>query len=221
MSHALFQYPKNAEVGQVIPKSKIYDKASPGHAVRDKFVSQVDKIIWQYKLSPETINLSSRPNVPEIEIFSIYSKTNDLSEDVLRCIDQAIPLPIYFQVIFESRIKCVAAYKRPSDADVSKWVTDDYFETPWQLENSERIALPFSLNLEGIYEQMMFRLIAQSPRPRESLKELVARLKKINITKNEYSKIETHLLKEKQFNRKVELNAKLKIIKKELEILSS
>lgn len=221
MSQALFQYPKNAEVGQLIPKSKIYDKASPSRAMRDKFVSQIDKIIWQYKLSPETINLSSHPQVPEIEIFSIFLKTPDFSEDVLRCIDQAIPLPIYYQLIFDNRIKVTAAYKRPSNLDNSKWVTDEYFETPWQSENGERIALPCSLNLESLYEQMFFQLITQQPRSGESLEALIGRIKKIITKKKEYSKIEIYLHKEKQFNRKVEFNARLRSLKKELEVLSS
>jgi hypothetical protein len=221
MSQALFQYPKKSAFGSVIPKSKIYEKASPSRVVREKFVSQVDKIIWQYKLSPETINLSSRPNVPEIDIFSILLKTPELSEDVLRCIDQAIPLPIFFQLTFDHRIKMIAAYKRPSDADASKWVVDTYFETPWQPENSARMTLPLALDLEGLYEKMLFNLISQPPRSGESLKSMVERLKLIRVKQIEYHKIEALLLKEKQFNRKVELNAQLRSLKNELEILSS
>jgi hypothetical protein len=220
MSQALFQYPKQAAVGNTIPKNKIYEKASSSHAIREKFVSQVDKIIWQYKLSPETINLSSRPNVPEIEIFSILLKTPELSEEVLRCIDQVIPLPIFYQLIFNHQIKIIAAYKRPSDADNSKWVVDTYFETPWQ-ENSTRMALPLALDLEGLYEKMLFNLISQEPRSGESLKSMVERLKQIRIKQVEYRKIEVLLHNEKQFNRKVELNAQLRSLKNELELLSS
>lgn len=221
MSQALFQYPKQAAVGNTIPKNKIYEKASPSYAIREKFVSQVDKIIWQYKLSPETINLSSRPNVPEIEIFSILLKTPELSEDVLRCIDQAIPLPIFYQLILDHQIKIIAAYKRSSEADASKWIVDTYFETPWQPENSARITLPLALDLESLYEKMLLNLISQSPRLGESLKVMVERLKQIKVKQIEYHKLEVLLQREKQFNRKVELNAQLRSLKNELDFLSS
>ncbi|MFZ4504556.1 MAG: DUF4391 domain-containing protein, partial [Methylovulum sp.] len=91
MSHALFHYPNAATLGRKLPKNKIYEHAKPSTAVRELFVSQVDKIIWQYKLAPETVNLPAKPNVPEIQIFTLALKTPELSEDVLRCIDQAIP----------------------------------------------------------------------------------------------------------------------------------
>ena len=93
MSHALFHYPKQAAFERVLPKNKIYVHAKPSSALRKQFVRQVDKIVWQYKLSPETVNLPARPGVPEIQIFAIALKTPELSEDVLRCIDQAIPFP--------------------------------------------------------------------------------------------------------------------------------
>lgn len=111
MSHALFHFPKQAAFERVVPKSKIYEHSKPSNTVKELFIKQVEKIVWQYKLAPETINLTAKPSVPEIQIFSLALKTPDLSEDVLRCIDQAIPLPIFYQLTFEDRIKVKAAYK--------------------------------------------------------------------------------------------------------------
>ena len=175
-------------------------------AVRDCFVAQINQIVWQYKLAPETINLPSRPGVPEIEIFSLELKTPDVSEDVLRCIDKAIPLPIFYNLSFEGRIKTVAAYKRPSDADASRWVVDAYFASPWLAADGERSALPVAVDMAGLYEQMLRRLMPFPARSGESLKDHVERLTQLRGKQNEYTKLEAHLLKEKQFNRKVELN---------------
>ena len=145
MSHALFHYPKQAAFERPLPKNKIYEHAKPSSALREQFVTQVDKIVWQYKLAPETVNLPARPGVPEIQIFAIALKTPELSEDVLRCIDQAIPFPIIYQLTFEDRIKSKAAYKRPSDADASKWVVDSYFETAWQANEHAKVSDRFDL----------------------------------------------------------------------------
>ena len=57
MTAVLFDYPKSAAFGRVLPKNKIYEHASPSTAVKDLFVRQVEQIVWQYKLAPETVNL--------------------------------------------------------------------------------------------------------------------------------------------------------------------
>ena len=216
MSHALFHYPKTAAFERVLPKSKIYEHAKPSSAVRELFVSQLDKIIWQYKLAPETINLPAKPSVPEIQIFTIALKTPELSEDVLRCIDHAIPFPIIYQLTAENRIKVKAAYKRPSDADSTKWVVDGYFETGWQALDSERSELPVTLDLAGLYEHLLRQLLPLPAKTGETLKAQVERIGQIRSKQQECRKMEAKLQKEKQFNRKVELNKQLRQLNQEL-----
>jgi hypothetical protein len=220
MSQTLFHYPKAAAFDRILPKSKIYEHSKPGNAVKELFVKQVDKIIWQYKLAPETINLPAKPSVPEIQVFTIALKTPELSEDVLRCIDQAIPLPIFYQLTFANRIKLKAAYKRPSDADAGKWVTESYFETDWLDKGTDRAELPVVLDLAGLYEHLLRPLMPLPPRAGESLKTQVERLSLLRTKQNEYRKLESRLNNERQFNRKVELNAQLRNLKKQLETLT-
>ncbi len=211
-----FIFPPSALFSKVLPKNKIYEHAKPSSVVREQFVTQVDKIVWQYKLAPETVNLPAKPSVPEIQIFSIVLKTPDLSEDVLRCIDQAIPFPIIYQLTFEDRIKVKAAYKRPNDANASKWVVDSYFETGWLPNDAERAELPVALDLDGLYEQMLRRLLPLPARAGETIKAQVERLGLLRGKQNECRKMEARLQKEQQFNRKVELNAQLRQLKLEL-----
>ncbi len=141
--------------------------------------------------------------------------------DVLRCIDQAIPFPIFYQLTFEGRIKTKAAYKRTNEADTGQWVVDGYFETGWQPSDIERSDLPVALDLAGLYEQMLRRLLPLPPRAGESLKAQVERLGQIRSKENECRKMEARLNKEKQFNRKVELNAQLRTLQAVLDELKS
>ena len=106
----LFDYPKKALFGRVLPKNKIYEYAGPSTAMKELFVRQVDQIVWKYKLAPETINISATQAVPEIQIFAVSLKTGELKEDVLRCIDKAIPFPIIYEVSHAGKCRAVAAY---------------------------------------------------------------------------------------------------------------
>ena len=216
---SLFTFPKSAAFGKVLPKNKIYEHSGANTRLKELFVEQVEQIVWQYKLAPETINLPARPGVPEIQIFSIQLKTAELHGDVLRCIDGAIPYPIVFELAFDGKTQVVAAYKRPNESDASRWVLSDYFATAWLPSDCERAAMPLALDLGGLYEQALHRLIPTPARPQESLADLVARVELVAAKQREVEKAASRLAKEKQFNRKVEINAELRKLKDELEVL--
>ncbi|MCY1261619.1 hypothetical protein D9M68_109490 [compost metagenome] len=221
---ALIAYPRQATFGRVLPKSKIYEHSGANTRLRDLFVEQVEQIVWQYKLAPETINLPARPSVPEIQVFSIQLKTTELHEDVLRCIDGAVQFPILFELQQgqgdKAQTQVVAAYKRPSDADASRWVLSSYFATDWLPAASARMVMPLALDMAHLYAALLQCLMPLSARPQESLPDWVARVELAAAKRREVEKAASKLAKEKQFNRKVEINATLRQLKAELEQLS-
>jgi len=220
----LFDYPKKAAFGRVLPKNKIYERGSPGTKVKELFVRQVEQIVWKYKLAPETINIRATKAVPEIQIFNITLKNGELKEDVLRCIDKAIPFPILYEIYYNGKCRAVAAYKRPSEADSTKWVLSSYFETSWMPEDTLRQPLPITLDLGVLYEELLSPLIpyaAQNKdKGKESLQALVERAELIRTQQQELAKTEVRLNKEKQFNRKVEINAEIRTMKQQLKELT-
>lgn len=209
----LFAYPDSAKFGRVLPKNKIYEHGNPSAAVRQLFVRQVGEIAWQYKLAPETINLKASKAVPEIQIFSIALKGDELKPEVLRCIDLAIPFPIIFELRFDGKVKPVAAFKRPSEADASKWVVSEYFEGCWTAADTERKPLPVVLDLETLYNHLLAPLMPYPVRPGEDLQTQVERMERIRLMRRELERCEARLRKEKQFNRKVAINAELRELK--------
>lgn len=220
MPRALFAWPSQAAVGRPVPKSKIYAHAKATSVLRALFVAQVESITWAYKLSPETINLPAKPAVPEIEVFEVALKQPDVSHSVLRCIDKAMPRPILFNLRFEGHTQPIAAYKRPSDAASDQWVLGDYHAAPWQKDGEARPALPMALDLQGLYEQLLRQHLASPARAGESLRDQLDRLTALAVKRAEADKFEARLTAEKQFNRKVEINAQLRTIRSELEALT-
>lgn len=220
MTAVLFDYPKSAAFGRVLPKNKIYEHASPSTAVKNLFVRQVEQITWQFKLAPETVNLKGTPSVPEIQIFSITLKTGELKYDVLQCIDRAIPFPILFELRYEGKTQAVAAFKRLSDVDKSKWVVSDYFESAWLQSETPRTALPVVFDLEALYARLLAPLLPFPARPGEGLQACVERMEQIRFRQRELDKCEARLRKEKQFNRKVAINAELRALKQEIKMLT-
>ena len=204
-----------------MPKSKIYKYGKPSAALRAMFVKQVESITWAYKLAPETINLPAKPDVPEIEVFEVALKTASLNHAVLRCVDKAIPFPILFNLRFEGRTQPVAAFKRPSEADASQWVVGDYHAAPWQVDSIAKPTLPMALDLQGLYEQLIRQHLSQPARVGESLRQQLDRLALLGSKQLEVDKLANRVNQEKQFNRKVELNAHLRTLKQQLDGLQT
>jgi len=221
---ALIAYPKQAAFGRVLPKNKIYEHSGANTRLKNLFVEQVEQIVWQYKLAPETINLPARPGVPEIQIFSIQLKSNELHEDVLRCIDGAVQFPILFELTQgkgnHAQTQIVAAYKRPSEADANRWVLSSYFATSWMPGTSTRKAMPLALDMAHLYTTLLQGMIPLPVRAQESIADWVTRVDHAVAKRREVEKTQARLDKEKQFNRKVEINATLRQLKTELEQLS-
>ena len=214
----LFAYPTNAAVGRVLPKSKIYERSQPTTAVKELFVRQIEQIVWQYKLAPETINVQGTTIVPEIQIFRITLKTGELKPEALRCIDQAIPFPLVFELCHEGKVKSIAAYKRPSAADAAN--ISPYFAADWLPEDTPRHPLPVVFDLETLYAQLLAPLLPYPPRQGESLQTQVDRMDQIGQLQRELERCEARLAKEKQFNRKVAMNAEKRELNGQLKDLT-
>jgi hypothetical protein len=216
----MFTYPKQAEFNRIVPKTKIYAHAKPSARVKELFVVQVGEILWKYKLSPETVNLPARNGITEIQVFEIHLKTPDLDPVVLQTIDKAVPFPLVFQLTHDRQIRFAASYKRPSEADASKWVIDDVtFQTAPQAVDAERPPMPIALDLAGLYEQIVRRHIPLLPRIGEGIAEHVARFRELEAKRRTQQQVKLLIAQEKQFNRKVELNARLRALSAELASL--
>jgi hypothetical protein len=221
-----FDYPQKAAFGRVLPKNKVFAFGKVTRRLRDLFALEIAQIVWRFKLAPETVNLPPAPGVAEIQVFGVDLKPDidELSEDILHCIDNAIGFPVIFEVTApgskSNRVKVITAYKRPSEADASKWVVGEYFSTGWHSPDTTRSPLPVALNLGSLYEQMLRQLIPVAGTPGETLQSLAERHRIMSVKQRELAKLEAQLKREKQFNRKVELNAQLRTVKAEVEALT-
>lgn len=219
---SLFQYPEKALVNRNIPKTKFYQYANINKATKESFVSQVQQIIWVYKLAPETVNLAASNGLCEIEVFDIYLKTRDLDNEVLISIDKAIPHPIIFQLHFEELIKSVSSYKRQNEVDKGKWIIEKYYSTPWMDKRvSDRNGLPVSIDLNGLYENILRKFLNVEATKGQTFQELNSQVTEIECKEKEIARLEQKIKSEKQFNRKVELNNKLNQLRKYLSSLTS
>jgi len=218
MTDLLYQWPAGSRFGARVPKEKLYENAPVTAALRERFVVDVQRITWTHKLAEETINLPSSRAVPEIEVFQIDSKRDDVADAVLALIDKAIPNPIVFEITREAagrrEVRMVAAHK-PRGTGTSK--TPAYYSTRWMPTDAERIPLPTAISLPALYSALLAPLTPVETRPGEDMSDVRARLEAVRRLQREIAGLERKIRSEPQLNRKIELRRVLKSKQSELE----
>lgn len=217
-ANLLYRWPAAAKLGSRVPKEKFYEHGTVTAAVREKFVAEVQRITWLYKLAETTINLAGSDAVPEIQVFQIDAKGRDVSELVLTAIDKAIPFPIIFEIVRdeddERCIRMVAAHKQ---LGASAPTLSAYYSTGWQPADAERQPLPIAITLPALYTALFDPLIPVSTLPGEEMSEVAARLESVRKLEREIAALERKLRTEPQLNRMIELRRTLKNKQAELE----
>ena len=217
----LYRFPKLAAFGRVVAKSKIYEHASVNTKLKERFVLEIEKILWAYKLSPQTINIPASQNVQELQVFTVDLKVPNLSVEVLQAIDKAIPSPILFELNYNGKQCYTVAYKRVSEADKAKWVISGYFKTQWYSASHKRKDLPMVLNMAALYQAILKGIISLPVRDGEGMEQLVDRVDQLKVKEREVAHLNSRIRKEKQFNRRVELNRTLNMLKKDISQLTN
>lgn len=211
MTALLYRWPKAAAFGRAVPKTKFYEHAALGSTVKDRFVSDVQRITWAYKLADSTINLPGSVEVPEIQVFEIAAKDDDVAEGVLAAIDKAVRTPIIFEIRRDDgvagSIRMVAAHKQVGSG-VPK--LSPYFSTDWQPASGDRVSLPTAIDLTSMYTALLQPLIPVASRTGENVSDVVGRLTSVRLIEREIAALERRLRSEPQLNRKLELRRTLK-----------
>lgn len=216
----MINLPKSTEFNKRIPKQKFYEKLNVTPALKRSFIDQIKTVIWRNKIAESTINVAPGKTVTEIEIFEIQLNSSELDTDVLKLIDKEIPYHIVFILSYEGKYQAWTAYKEETVSGNSAFKVDTYYHTEW-LEEENLPLKADGLDIDMVYENFVRQIAGDALKNvnDESLKESVEREKKREQLKKQIAALEAKIRKEKQFNKQVEMNGRLKKLRKELEYL--
>ncbi len=210
--------PERTEFNKRIPKQKFYENMDVSPALKRVFVEQIRIIYWRNKLATTTMNIAAGETVTEIEVFEIRLQEGQLEESVLRQIDREIPYHILFLLTYEGKEQAWIGYKEAAASGSNSFKVSRYYHTEWMPENSLQLSID-GLNLDAVYAGLVRQIAGDSlsSTQGETLQESVARDEAKQQLLKQIASLETKIRKEKQFNRQIELNEKLKKLKRKLE----
>ena len=202
----LFRWPPASAFGRTVPKTKFYEHGNIGTALGEKFIRDIQRITWAYKLAEDTIRRRSTTAVPEIQVFTVETKGTDVSDDVLTAIDKAVQFPIIFEIASNDRVRTVGVHKTLQGKTPA---LGPYFSTPWYPADTPRRPLPTALDLPSLYEAILSTLLPIGMRAGESVSEATERLSRTRKLQREIAALEKKMRTEPQLNRKIELRRQI------------
>ena len=176
----MITFPEHAKVGRIVAKENFYGKTDT--ATKNLFQSEISRIIWEYKLAPNTINLPAK-KWQEIEVFRIILKNGEIPEKVLKTIDSVIPYPILFLIEKGSIKKAVICYKEQNQKDENTAKVDTYFSTEQNDPKLDNIKID-GLDIDSVFNNFVRQIAGDKlkfTRPTEipkTIKEDIEALKK-------------------------------------------
>lgn len=210
-------FPASTEFNKKIPKQKFYDNLDISPALRRVFVDQIRLVYWRNKLAASTLNIATGEAVTEIEVFEVRLNDPQLDEAVLKQIDKEIPYHILFVLTCNGKAQAWIGYKEAAASGSNAFKVSRYYHTDWMPEDELHLSID-GLNMDAVYESLVRQIAGDKLQTDsgESLKESVERDEKKKQLERQIAALESKMRREKQLNRRIEINAELKKIKKEL-----
>ena len=213
-------FPVRTKYGKRIPKQSLYGHLHLDSGLRALLQDKVKIIRWEYVLKERTLNLPKGKAVEEIEVLSIELKEKADIEPLLQQLDREIPYHLLHILRYDGRVKICMAYKEACSGK-NAFRVDQYFCTDWLSE----VEFPLSiegLTLDEVYENFLRQVAGPSlsqSSATETLQESVEREQEITALDQELKRLEAAKKKAVQFKRKVEINNKIKKLKRMREEL--
>ncbi|MFC1712480.1 DUF4391 domain-containing protein [Candidatus Poribacteria bacterium] len=233
--------PEACQLGKRVFKRLFHENAELNATDKKAFQEDIDTIIWQYTLKPNTIPIQAyeddQREYLEVAVLQVDLKTQKRIGRIAEVMHRAIPYPLVVVFAFGMMCALSLAHKRFSQAEKGAIVAEEFIITDWiDLSAPTPVQQAFLDSLAvstlsythffAFYSALVDRCIAvecarlsgeyrleSAAAKLQNRREQLAACHELEVRIAEYK---TAIKKEAQFNRQVELNTKIKELEKQL-----
>ncbi|MDP4280176.1 MAG: DUF4391 domain-containing protein [Dehalococcoides mccartyi] len=233
--------PPDARVDQRVPKKLLLEQDIPTPADKRQIQDGIEELTWVAALKPTNIGVPSyRDNIREyleIAVVTVTLRQTAKLPRLTELIHRTIPYPVVLISDHDDAISISLAHKRQSLGEIGKVVIEDIRQTkPFHPESPTEVELSFltGLRISSLPRTNLFTLYQDwlnciawleaaqitgnitSSKTGKGSKELWNILDEYTRLSREVTALRSQAEKEKQLNRRVELNLRIKKLEAEL-----
>ncbi len=205
----MIEFPAATAVHRRLPKEAFYKHLPLTKILKEKFVSDVDRIVVENSFTKENLNLASDAEIKEIMLLSISLKKQEFDGKVIEAIARQNPHKLVFLLSFEDQQQ-LAVYHNKLYRTL--WMTHDEIALKLQGYSLDEIWDSFIEQI-ALYEERAEQTDDLSIENRLEIQDQILKLEK------QISKTENAMWKEQQPKKKFELHTRLREYQKKLEDL--
>ena len=205
----MIECPAATAVHRRLPKEAFYKHLPLTKILKEKFVSDVDRIVVENSFTKENLNLASDAEIKEIMLLSISLKSQEFDGKVIEAIARQNPHKLVFLLSFENQQQ-LAVYHNKLYRTL--WMKHDEIALKLQGYSLDEIWDSFIEQI-ALYEERAEQTDALSIEDRLAIQDQILKLEK------QIDKTENAMWKEQQPKKKFELHTRLREYQKKLEDL--
>ena len=205
----MIEFPAATAVHRRLPKEAFYKHLPLTKILKEKFVSDVDRIVVENSFTKENLNLASDAEIKEIMLLSISLKNQEFDGKVIEAIARQNPHKLVFLLSFEDQQQ-LAVYRNKLYRTV--WMDHDEIALKLQGYSLDEIWDSFIEQI-ALYEERAEETADLSIEDRLEIQDQILKLEK------QIDKTENTMWKEQQPKKKFELHTRLREYQKKLEDL--
>ena len=205
----MIEFPAATAVHRRLPKEAFYKHLPLTKILKEKFVSDVDRIVVENSFTKENLNLASDAEIKEIMLLSISLKNQEFDGKVIEAIARQNPHKLVFLLSFEDQQQ-LAIYHNKLYRTL--WMAHDEIELKLQGYSLDEIWDSFIEQI-ALYEERAEEIADLSIEDRLEIQDQILKLEK------QIDKTENTMWKEQQPKKKFELHTRLREYQKKLENL--
>ena len=205
----MIEFPAATAVHRRLPKEAFYKHLPLTKILKEKFVSDVDRIVVENSFTKENLNLASGAEIKEIMLLSISLKNQEFDGKVIEAIARQNPHKLVFLLSFEDQQQLAVYHNK-------------LYRTLWM--DHDEIALKLQgYSLDEIWDSFIEQIALYEERAEEtadlSIEDRLEIQDQILKLEKQIDKTENAMWKEQQPKKKFELHTRLREYKKKLEDL--
>ena len=200
----MYGLPNSTEIKKQLPKKAIYAKFELKQAQRDGFDADVSRIDIVAVVSPTTVPaIAAGESIKEFYVLAVQLKKKDYDEKNIAMLSKLIPQNILFALQYEDETQLAVYHTK-------------LIRSGWKQTDDTTITLS-GLNLDTVWENIIKAIGEIQVQEGKTLTEQIADDEEQKKIKTQIQSLQKQLDKEKQFNKQIEINAKIKTLKKQLK----
>lgn len=198
--------PKATELNKKLPKTAVYAKFQMDAAEKAKMDADISRITIVNEVSAAKVNIAPGEKVQAFFVLQVVLKRREFNERTLIVLSKLIPQNMVLLLEYDGQAKLAVYHTK-------------MLQTPWKDPESLSLAVE-GLTMDAVWENVIVQIGGIHLQEGNTLDQQIAQDEQRAKLEKEIATLERKMHREKQLNRVIEYNAKLRKLRKELEALN-